>query len=340
MLQKRFPEVCRVIGETGKFFDIVLPIPQIIPEKWSEEFEKNQLVVKVGDSHLVFRPYIEDKIKVGLDSQISFSEKERWQSQMKNIGYDCFNFSTFGAVLASDKVFDLITAGEEQAEVEEAEEQRPLPAKVKKCPNCQHKLSKSEVENGVCDECDESFWECPRCHVLTNDDPDDVETCPSCGKTYAKIECPECGEDIWADEVKCPECGKDLVLSKCPDCAKLLIVSDNLDECPYCGETLYICPRCHQYINEDPDDSNDSCPLCHKTLIVIDCPNCGESIPPDSEECPNCHIKFKLGRCPNDDCGKAIIISEDINECPYCESTIQHVVCPHCAQGFYVEPNQ
>lgn len=330
MLQEKFSDICQVIIATGEFFHVSCKIPDELPDEWSGEFQKRQLATKIGPSHLIIRPYLGKELRVELESEIEFSDKDKWQSQMEKLNLKDFSFSTMGIVFSSDKVFDLTAAVSEKAVQE--------PVVSKKCPGCKHKLSKEEIENTSCDECGESFWVCPRCDALISENPDDIDSCPVCKKTYTSIDCPDCQEDVWVDEPKCSKCGKEFKISKCPNCKKKFIVSDDLSECPYCDDSIYICPRCQEYIDSDPDDIDD-CPVCKKTLVVIDCPNCSESIFADSTKCGSCKKEFKLGKCPESQCKKPLVLAKDISECPYCQTNIQHAKCPGCQEEFYIETN-
>lgn len=331
-MKERFADVCRVILTTGEFLNVSCSVPDKLPNEWLSEFKKRQLVTKIGANHLIIRPYLDKEVRVELESEIGSSDKEKWQSQMENLRLKDFSFSTLGIVLGSDKIFDL-TAADNEAE----EAFSPV---AKKCPNCEHKLSKEEIENTSCDECGNNFWVCPRCDALISEDPGEAESCPICKRTYTSISCPDCPGDVWVDEPKCPKCGKEFKISKCPNCREKFIVSDDLSACPYCGDSIYICPRCQEYIDSDPDDDDtDSCPVCKKTLVKIDCPNCSQSIFPDSANCENCKKEFRLGKCPESQCGEPIILSEDITECPYCQTDIKFARCPKCQEEFYIETN-
>ncbi len=333
MLEERFSDICQVISATREFFQVSCQIPDKLPDEWLAEFQKRQLTVKIGANHLIVRPYLGREIRVELESEVGSSDKEKWRSQMERLNLTDFSFSTMGFVFGNDKVFDLTTV---VRETEKVSQEQIIP---KKCPSCKHKLSKDEIENGFCDECGESFWVCSRCDALISEDPSDIDSCPVCKKTYEVITCPDCQEDVWIDEAKCSKCGKEFKISKCPGCRKKFVVSDDLNECPYCQSDIYICPRCQEYIDEDPNDA-DSCPVCKKTLVVIDCPNCQRNdIYPDSEKCERCGKEFKVGKCPYSDCGKPLILSGNFNTCPYCDNDIQYVSCPNCQEEFYTETN-
>lgn len=127
-------------------------------------------------------------------------------------------------------------------------------------------------------------------------------------------------------------------MGKCPHCDKPLLISENLnnEDCPYCGNTLWVCPRCGEYLDEDPDDL-DECPHCNKTLKIIECPECNRNIPADSAQCPDCDAVFEMGKCPDDDCGKEFLVDDGISECPYCNTDVKVVICPHCGKKHYVQ---
>lgn len=249
MLQERFPDIRKVISTTGELLNISCQIPDELPDEWLGEFKKRQLVTKIGANHLIVRPYLSDGVRMELDSESEFSDKEKWQSQMEKLSLKDFSFSTLGIVMQSDKIFDLT------APIDEA---RDIPGdhiKVKKCPNCGHKLSEEELESGCCDECEENFWICPRCDALISDDPDDLENCPVCHKTLVVIDCPSCSENVFPDSEKCEKCGRELKVGKCPDCEKPLILAKDITECPYCETNIqYVgCPHCQKefYIETD-----------------------------------------------------------------------------------------
>lgn len=177
-------------------------------------------------------------------------------------------------------------------------------------------------------------WTCPRCNQEIDVDPDDDETdfCPKCQGSLWDMTCPQCGKDIWADSPKCPECQTELKMSKCPNCGKRIFVTEYGDDCPYCEETLWICPRCQQYLNEDPDEV-DECPECHQTLVTYTCPKCRhEDIFIDQQVCPGCCENLQFEACP--ECGKSI--PSGLDECPYCDEGLTITVCSHCKKEHYL----
>jgi len=202
---------------------------------------------------------------------------------------------------------------------------------LNECPHCSGDLIKG-INPDCCPYCGEDIYPCPRCGEHFESDPvDENNYCSECEQAYAKIKCPQCKEEIYADEATCPHCNQKLETDECPDCSRVLVVSDKLDECPFCDITLYICPRCHQYISEDPDDI-DECPYCEETLKKHTCDKCGEEIPVDSEICPHCGEEISLEDCPY--CEKKIPCGLD--ECPYCEASLEITQCPHCSKTHYV----
>jgi hypothetical protein len=340
MFRERFSDVCRVISSTAEFFNISCNIPEDVPGNWPGE-DNARIVVRLGENHLVFYIHVAS-IGVELESRIGFTEKGKWQSKMEDLKLKDFSFSTFGVLFYSDTVFNLDVPSIETIEIRQKDTagnltEKSARAKPKKCPNCGHKVSENEISSGYCNDCEENFWVCPRCGDLIDKDPDDEgESCPSCKKIFATVKCKKCKKDIWIDESKCPECGENLKISKRLNCDKKLIVSEDLDECPYCQETIYICPRCNEYLDRDPDDM-DSCPLCKKSLAEVDCPKCREEIFSDAERCGHCGKEFKLTNCPYDDCKKSLIPSDNITDCPHCQGDIKYVKCPDCSKEFYIE---
>jgi hypothetical protein len=341
MLKERYVDIRKIISTTAEFFNVSCQVPENMPNDWLKA-DGNRMIVKLNEIYLIFCPFLQRGIKVELESSIDFTEKEKWQLKMEDLKLEDFSFSTIGVVFHSDTIFDLVTPHTLTEEILQKgkigkDAEKPVLAKPKKCPNCGHKVSEKEIDDGSCDKCGENFWICPRCDALIDEDPDDnTEKCPICEKTFAKVICPSCKKDIWVDESKCPECGEDLKTSKCPGCDKRFIVSDDLEECPYCGETIYICPRCNEYLDEDPDDIV-LCPLCEKSLSEVNCPKCHREIFSDAKKCEHCGKEFKLAQCPYNDCEKPLIPSEDIDECPHCQNSIKYIKCPSCKEEFYIE---
>lgn len=330
MLEKRYADVRNIILATGEFFRVRLPVPENLPAEWLVEFGKRQFVVAIKeDALLVGRPLF-DEIEIGLYTR---GDAEKWQSAMKALNIPGFTFSTSPLVFHSDHVFNLDQP--EEVSVKK-ETQKPEAAKSRRCPNCRHKVMEEEIENGRCEDCGEDFWICPRCDAVIGEDPDEADQCPSCKKTYHRVDCPECREGVWIDESKCGDCGKELKIGKCPGCKKRFVISSDLEECPFCQENIYICPRCDEYIDEDPNEV-DRCPVCQKSLATVSCPQCREDIFSDVEKCEHCDREFRLGKCPYEDCQKSLIISADIGECPHCQNEVRHVKCPGCQEEFYIE---
>lgn len=340
MIEGKYPDIYRVISETCEFFEIKAPVPESLPSQWLEDFKKRQLMVAIAkNTIIVIRPLF-DEIEIGL-SHDDFSQKWKWESQMRDLNIKGLNFSTSPMVFQGDRIFNL---NEPEARVEEKAEPAPTAGpsgsrKIRKCPGCRHNLTDEELENGTCGECGQDFWICPRCDALIDEDPDEAESCPSCKKTYHKADCSKCGEEIWIDEAKCTKCGQEFKFSKCPSCKEKFIVSDQFDDCPFCQADLYICPRCGEYIDEDPDDDADFCPICKKSFHTVDCPKCGRDVFSDAEKCDHCGKVLKLGKCPYEDCNQPLVILPDMGQCPYCDNDLRYVKCPGCQEEFYLEEN-
>lgn len=331
MLEKRYSDVRKIVLATGDFFRISLNVPEELPSEWLSEFKKRQLVVAIDGNLLAIRPLF-DEIEIGLTSEHSV-DKDKWRETVKGLDLLGFGFSDAPLIFHSDRIFNL---DQPETGSDEKAVEKPEVAKSRKCPNCRHKLTEDETENKRCDECGEDFWACPRCDVFTREDPDEADQCPSCKKTYHQVDCPECRESVWIDESKCGNCGKELKIGKCLGCKKKFMISSDLDECPFCQESLYICPRCDEYIDEDPDEM-DRCPICQKSLAIVSCPQCQGDIFSDVEKCEHCGQSFRSGKCPYEDCRRVLILSSEIEECPYCQNQIRHVKCPGCQEEFYIE---
>jgi len=339
MLEKKYADVRTVMVTTNEFFGTDVRIPEDPPAEWLQDFNKRQLAVAIEKNIiLVIRPLF-DEIEVGL-SHDDFFKREKWENEMKDLKLKGLSFSTSPIIFHGDRVFNLGEAeGEAVVKPEEKIAEQPELKKILKCPNCHHKLTDEEVESGSCDDCSQSFWTCPRCNELIGEDPDGADSCPACKKTYHKVDCPKCNEDVWIDESKCSRCGEKFRFSKCPSCKEKFVVSDQFNDCPFCQADLYICPRCGEYIDEDPDNDADFCPLCKKSFHVVDCPKCRREIFSDVEKCEHCGKELKLGKCPCDDCRQPLVVLSDITECPYCENDIRYVKCPGCQEEFYLEEN-
>jgi len=202
---------------------------------------------------------------------------------------------------------------------------------LNECPICDNDLIKG-LELDCCPYCGEDIYPCPRCGEHFESDPvDEGNCCNDCEQAYVKIKCPNCEKDIYADEQECPHCKQNLETHECPECGRALVVSDKLDECPICDSTIYICPRCHQYINEDPDE-NIECPACVKTFLTHTCEHCDEEIYIDLNICPHCEQKIALEECPN--CEEEI--PSGLDECPHCDASLESTQCPHCSKTHYV----
>ncbi len=186
---------------------------------------------------------------------------------------------------------------------------------------------------------EDQTWTCPRCQQEIGEDPDadDSDMCPICKKSFWNMTCPHCGKDIWADSEVCSECQEPLTVSKCHNCGRQIFVSQYEDNCPYCDADLWICPRCNQYIDTDPEPDDFQgeykCPQCDQLLVHYDCPKCGQSeIFIDQDTCPGCNEKLLFEPCP--DCGEKI--PSGLEQCPYCNEDLSTTECPHCQKTHYL----
>jgi membrane protease subunit (stomatin/prohibitin family) len=180
---------------------------------------------------------------------------------------------------------------------------------------------------------EQTSWTCPRCKKVIDVDPnaEDTNFCPECKQSFWLITCPKCGKAIWSDSPKCPECQAELPMGKCPSCGRHFFISQYAGSCPYCDEKVWLCPRCNQYIKEDPDEA-DECPECHQTLKTYDCPECShDNIYADQQVCPGCQKTLQFEACP--ECGKSI--PSGLGECPYCNEDLETTDCPHCKKEHY-----
>jgi hypothetical protein len=311
LLKQNFSLICQIISATGVYFKEPSYPPKSPPKIWDQEFGRKKLVIKLEKTHLLIRPGFFSKIKIYLINSSSLWEKEGWLTKMKSCGTKNFLFDVSNDIPRDCLIFNLGTPGEN--------------------------FSGGAPEELLVQELKAKGYICPRCNAPIDEDPDDILNCPACEKLLTTISCPDCGKDIWADAKQCSECQKEFAMGNCPSCKKTLILTNDLNNCPFCQEDLYTCPRCHKYINQDPSDYEvDSCPLCGQTLRVIDCPACDREIPPDGTKC-ECGAEFKVGKCPYDDCKKNLILSKNIEECPYCDGAIILVKCPDCCGNFYIE---
>ncbi|MDO8659966.1 MAG: hypothetical protein Q7K54_05220 [Candidatus Parcubacteria bacterium] len=301
VLKSKIQNILQVISETCSMFHLSPTIPA---ESVLLSFiEQNRgLGLKLADGFFIIFSdgIIGNSVKVKLCALAkTFSEKREWEQQMKTMFSTAgFDFTSSG-LAPSEKFMDLMKGDEEQGEVitpepsfiqstHSQEESKPEPQPPRKtvvlekkqktineCPRCNKKITSDEKENMHCDGCDEDFWLCPRCNQYITEDPDDSDTekCPKCDKTLRTVECPECKKDIFADLTQCPECNAVFTMGKCPHCNEDILVSENLsgEDCPYCNNNIWLCPRCNQYLDEDPDDLTE-CPKCEKILEKVKLP--------------------------------------------------------------------
>ncbi|MEI6378784.1 MAG: hypothetical protein WCO55_03925 [Candidatus Falkowbacteria bacterium] len=377
LLQQEYKRLCQVMTMTAEHFGVDIVLPSVIPDEWQTEFDKkSKVVLSLGSHHLVIMRYL-NTLKIELVSNAAHNLKDEWALKVHDIDFVTWVYgSYFSADKVFDltktigthyhpEIFpDKPWEWKEKAPTETKAEtigqflhlepevpvvpdmvvepnfgQQPVVVeKRRNCPHCNHRLTAEEVADECCSKCEEYFYVCPRCSVLLKEDPDDLEECPKCHKTYLHIDCPSnnCQAEVWIDAKHCPECKKTFERQPCPSCEKPIIFSESQEECPHCGNTLYICPRCHCYIDEDPDDVEE-CPKCHKTLRITDCPgnHCRADVYADATECPECHMPFDLKPCPS--CEKPIIFSENLDECPYCDTTLY--ICPFCHEYIDEDPD-
>ncbi len=126
-----------------------------------------------------------------------------------------------------------------------------------------------------------------------------------------KETCPNCGEEIKADNNFCINCGtkiepnhplKENHISKikntCPNCGEVL--KENYKFCTHCGEELekefkeMVCPNCGSSISEN----DNFCIECGTKLTEestnnnLVCSECGEKVLPEDKFCINCGKKL------------------------------------------------
>lgn len=354
LLEKNFEKILEVLRVTCELFGVKCEVPESYPTQWNDEFQDGKITFQIGDTdYLRFSKYfIGDKLQVEIVTG-NYTAKSEWDKRMGPFK-DSFQVSTFGFVAHDDNIVDLRTKEgrpmiHDEVLAATVEDEQPLITELlsefageqstPKCPHCDEVLSAEALEDMECQECEETFWKCERCGELIDEDSDEATECPKCKKTFATMDCPLCNETIFADVDHCEHCDKELRPSQCPHCERSLVWSEDLGTCPYggCEESLYICPRCNEYIADDPDDSEVAeCPKCHGSLVFIDCPECDKDVLCDASSCPRCSAEFELGKCPNGKCSKLIIMNVEITECPHCNDDIVLITCPHCSQKAYV----
>ncbi|MCR4280123.1 MAG: hypothetical protein NUV82_01710 [Candidatus Komeilibacteria bacterium] len=187
----------------------------------------------------------------------------------------------------------------------------------KECPACEKMLSPEDINEMRCGSCLSDVYNCPRCHEFIAVNPDILDECVSCQRTYRYDSCPNCCTSIYADSSQCGHCNTKLELTKCPECTSNIFINGDKD-CPACGSALYVCPRCKKYITQDPEDGG-TCPNCLKSLNPDSCPKCDEDMYEDEEKCSKCGTEVKRTPCPS--CGDSVIIDGD-KECPECNADL------------------
>ena len=120
------------------------------------------------------------------------------------------------------------------------------------------------------------------------------------------VKCSNCGLEVSDELENCPNCGNNLVKSE-----KIKEVEDNRIVCSNCGAELNennsFCPSCGTEVKIKEDDS-------------LKCENCGADVPADTLFCPTCghkvkHIqKVNKKNCPN--CGAEI--DDNVTFCEEC----------------------
>lgn len=369
LLEKYFAQIREVLRVTCELLGVNCNLPESYPAQWDGEFADGKITFQLAEKEFLrVSKYVGERLQVQIVLD-DYALKRTWEQRMSPL-FQEFSISTFGFLATDDHIVDLrtkegrpmvqnpvlaATVEDERALVAEvfaevasksAEplsqaivEPQPTHKAELKCPHCNREIDEDDVEQEQCRYCDEQFWQCPRCSALLTEEPDGLDECPHCHLTYAKLDCPECNESVYADATKCGECGNELKLDACPHCERVLILSKELGQCPYndCEEYIYICPRCDHYIDVDPEDSDTlECLRCHGTLIFIECPECNADILADATQCSRCQAKFEHEPCPNGECGKPIIVHKYIDDCPYCEADIILVDCRHCSKKSYV----
>lgn len=301
--------------------------------------EKNKLMLALADEVFLSFELATGAIQINLcGNNLPLHIKPTWQTVMQILYKD--NELRFGEdvdenrplTINPEEIIKLYNEEAEEGEGKDRDDRQPRQAMSENCPKCGKYIPGSELER--CPYCRTRLWTCPRCEQYINTDPEEIDDCPSCKRSMHHIECPECGGDVWIDSNKCGGCNETFEMGKCPECEKPLVLTENIDECPYidCKSSIWTCPRCEQYINSDPDEV-DECPSCHLSMHHVECQECGEEIWVDTHKCESCGETFEMSKCP--DCEKPLV-QADIEECPYCQSSLW--ICPSCGQYIDTDP--
>ena len=124
------------------------------------------------------------------------------------------------------------------------------------------------------------------------------------------VKCSSCGLEVSDDLENCPNCGNDLNKSE-----EIVVEVEDSLKCNNCGaevdEGISFCPKCGNKIESGEEDS-------------LKCENCGSKIPENTLFCPTCGTKVKTVKtvskkhCPN--CGKEL--DDNTTFCDKCGANV------------------
>lgn len=350
MLKEKWNVVEGIIVETIAFLGLGFTYPEDCTSECQAFIDEHKkLIIKLDDKvYLIFSSYLGDRFKAELVAEnLDYTKKAEWEKIMRDKYREEFSTSSFG-FFGHEHYIDLRHKGHyevnpdqreeapvsEQAVPTEPTQKKSEPKKSNACPECGEKVTVEDEDDIRCEECDTQLWRCPRCNELVTEDPDETKACPKCEKSWTMLDCPECGKDFYDDLSACPHCKKEFGLGKCPNCDMETTKVSSNECCSGCDTNLYLCPRCNEFVSEDPDEST-SCEKCKQSLCKVECPNCNEEIWSDSAKCPECNTEFTLSQCPH--CDEKLIPIAGIGECPYCRENIY--LCPRCQQYIEDDPD-
>ena len=133
--------------------------------------------------------------------------------------------------------------------------------------------------------------------------------------------CPNCHEDIDANQRFCGICGFDTTQKEekkeekkrltCSNCG--CDINENVKFCPECGNKYNPCPQC----GYDMEEGATKCAGCGYELPKK-CPKCGNDVPANVKFCPECG-EMLAARCPK--CNA--IVEGNPKFCPECGEKLQ-----------------
>jgi TPR repeat protein len=149
-------------------------------------------------------------------------------------------------------------------------------------------------------------------------------TCSSCENSLEL----EGSERDWSGQtVVCHKCSHDIIIPK---------TDPSIDTtCPSCSTVLELAPPVHQWIGKTL-----ICPSCSKpfkfTAAAKLCPECGESMEPETLLCVSCGLDLRTGKkatlSADPRQGLQVKSDEPMTTCRFCESEMyaDAPVCPSC----------